>query len=163
MKNRTEWSEWKLLLTEEPTHRVSSLVIVEKSNGQLKTCLGLQHINQAIKRLHFVMPTEKILAQMSNAKFFTKLDASNAYWQIPVDDESSNLLTLNSPNGRYRFLCMPYGIHSASDVCQNRISQMLENIEDAANSQDDIIIWAETLEELQNRAIKVSNLLESRA
>ena len=33
-----------------------------------------------------------------------------------------------------------YGIYSASDVCQNRISQMLGNIEGAANSQDDIII-----------------------
>ena len=36
------------------------------------------------------MPTTKeILVQMSNAKFSTKLDASNAYWQIAVDDESS--------------------------------------------------------------------------
>ena len=87
------------------------------------------------------MPTaEEILVQTSNAKFFTKLDASNTYWQIPVDDESSKLLTFNSPNGRYRFLRMPYGIHLASDVCQNRISQMLENIEGAANNQDDIII-----------------------
>ena len=41
------------------------------------------------------MPTtEEILAQMSNAMFFTKLNANNAYWQMPVDDESSKLLTL---------------------------------------------------------------------
>ena len=32
---------------------------------------------------------------------------------------------------------------------------MLENIEGAANNQDNIIIWGETLEELQNRAIEV--------
>ena len=70
---------------------------------------------------------EEILAQMSN--------------DIPVDDESSKLLTFNSPNGRYHFLRMSYDIHSASDVCRNRISQMLENIEGVANSQDDVIIW----------------------
>ena len=99
------------------------------------------------------MPTvEVILAQMSNAKFFTKLDASNAYWQIPVDDKSLKLFDFH---GCYHFLHMPYNIHSTSDVCQNRISQMLENIEGAANSQDDIIIWGETLEELENRTIKV--------
>ena len=99
------------------------------------------------------MPTvEVILAQMSNAKFFTKLDASNAYWQIPVDDKSLKLFDFR---GCYHFLHMPYNIHSTSDVCQNRISQMLENIEGAANSQDDIIIWGETLEELENRTIKV--------
>ena len=98
------------------------------------------------------MPTvEVILAQMLNAKFFTKSDASNAYWQIPVDDKSLKLFDFH---GCYHFLHMPYDIHSTSDVCQNRISQMLENIEGAANSQDDIIIWGETLEELENRTIK---------
>ena len=92
---------------------------------------------------------------MSNAKLFTKLDASAAYWQIPVDYETSKLITFNSPNGHYHFLRMPYNIHTASDVCQNRISQILENIEGAANSQDDIIIWGENLEELENRTMKV--------
>ena len=38
-------------------------------------------------------PTEEILAQMSNAMFFTKVNANSAYWQMPVDDESSKLLT----------------------------------------------------------------------
>ena len=102
-----------------------------------------------------MLTAEEILAQMSNTKFFTKLDASNEYWKIPVNDKSSKLLTFNSPNGCYCFLSMLYGIHSANDVCQNRISQLLDNIEGATNSQDDIIIWGETLEELKNRTIKV--------
>ena len=141
---------------EKPTDWVSSLVIVEKPNGQLWICLDPQNLNQAIKHPHFIMPTaEEILAQMLNTKFFTKLNASNAYWQIPNDDESSKLFTLNSPNVCYHFLHVPYDIPSASDVCQNRISQMLENIKGAENSQIDIIIWGETLEELKNRTIKV--------
>ena len=83
---------------EEPTDWVSSLVIVEKPSGQLRIGLDPQHLSQTIKRPNFVMPTaEEILAQLSNAKFFTKLDTSIAYWQIPVDDESSKLLTFNSP------------------------------------------------------------------
>ena len=124
---------------EEPTDWVSSLVIVEKPNGQLRICLDPRHLNQVIKRPHCVMQTaDKKFSINVKLKVFTKLYTSNAYWQIPVDDESSKLLTFNCPSGRYRFLRMPYGIHSVSDVCQNRISQMLENIEGAANSQDDI-------------------------
>lgn len=143
---------------EDRAEWVSSLFFVEKP-----ICLDPSYLNHAIKRPHFIMPTtEEILARMSNAKFFSKLDASNAYWQIPVADESSKLLTFNSSNGRYRFLSMPYGIHSAS-VCQNRIYQMFENTEGAANSQDDIIIWGETIDKLKNRTIKFLNLLESRA
>ena len=43
----------------------------------------------------------EILAQMTDAKFFTKLDASNAFWQVKLDEESSKLLTFNTPFGRY--------------------------------------------------------------
>ena len=47
----------------EPTDWLGSLVIVENFNGQLRICLDLRHLNQAIKRSHFVMPAaEKILA-----------------------------------------------------------------------------------------------------
>ena len=98
---------------------------------------------------------QEILPKSGGAKRFTKLDASNTHWRIPIDESSSKLLTLNSPIGRYRFLCMPYGIHSASDMCQQRIAQIIENIEGAKNSQDDIIIWGENSDKLQQRTIKV--------
>ena len=41
---------------------------------------------------------------MSGVKYFSKRDASNAYWQIELDEESSKLLTFNSLFGRYQFL-----------------------------------------------------------
>ena len=39
------------------------------------------------------MPTaDEILSRMAFAKYFTKLDASNAFWQVLLDDESSRLV-----------------------------------------------------------------------
>ena len=38
---------------EEPTDWVSSLVIVEKPNGQLRICLDSRHLNQTIKTSAF--------------------------------------------------------------------------------------------------------------
>ena len=64
----------------EPTDWVNSLVVVEKPNGKLRICLDPKDLNKAIKRHHVHLPTtEEILASMSNARLFTKLDASNAY------------------------------------------------------------------------------------
>ena len=138
----------------EPTDWVSSLVVVQKPNGSLRICLDPRNLNKAIKRHHHKLPTtEEILSKMSNAKYFTKLDASNAYWQIPLDDESSRLLTFNSPYGRYRFLRMPFGIHSASEICQVRIAHIIEHVEGAINSQDDIIIWGSTKSQLKDRTV----------
>ena len=91
----------------------------------------------------------------------TKLDASAAYWQIKLDYESSKLLTFNSPFGRYRFLRMAYGVNSASDVCQYYISQIIEGLDGAVNSQDDIIIWGENDNELKERTIRVMKSIRS--
>ena len=81
---------------------------------------------------------------MSGAKFFTKLDASSGYWQIKVDQESSKLLSFTTPFGRYRFKRLPYGIHSASEIFQASVANILSDIEGSSNSQDDIIIWGKT-------------------
>ena len=37
---------------------------------------------------------------MTDVKLFTTLDASNAFWQIEVDEEPFKLLTFNTPQGR---------------------------------------------------------------
>ena len=83
---------------------------------------------------------------MHGARFFTKFDASNGYWQIPVDCESSDLLTFATCFGHYKFNRMPHGIHSVSEISQLEISKIIEGIDGVANSQDDIIIWADTKE-----------------
>ena len=79
---------------DEPTEWVSSLVIVEKADGRLRVCLDPSDLNKVIKREHHPMPTaDAVMPEMSKAKHFSKLDASNGYWQIKVDEESSKLLT----------------------------------------------------------------------
>ena len=141
----------------EPTDWVSSLVVADKPNGSLRVCLDPRNLNKAIKRHHHKLPTtEEIIAQMSGAKYFTKLDPSNAFWQIPLDEESPYLLTLNTPFGRKRrkrFLRMPYGIHSASEICQVQIAEIIEGIKGTINSQDDIIIRGSTKKELIQRTM----------
>ena len=140
----------------ESTDWVNSMVVVEKPNGNPRICLDPKHLNKAIKRPHYAMPTtEEILTKISTGKLFTKLDASNAYWQIPVVESSSKLLTFNSPKGRFKFIRTPYGIRSASDICQQRIASIIEGIEGTANSQDHILIWGETLDEIKQRTINV--------
>ena len=133
----------------EPNEWVNPLIIVEKPDGKLRICLYAKHLNQAIKRQHYKLPTaEELFSEMHHAKCFTKLDASSAYWQIKVDEESSKLLTLSTLFGRLRFKRLPYGIHSASEVFQKDIEEIIEGCEGARNSQDDIIIWGSTLTQL---------------
>jgi len=72
-------------------------------------------------------------------------------------------------NGGDKFKRLPFGIRSASEVFQHNVSEIIENIEGARNSQDDIIIWADTQKKLTERtkevldAIKLSGMKLNRA
>ena len=113
-------------------------------------------LNKSIKRPDFKLPTtEEMIAKVGSGKRFTKLDASCAYWQIPLDYDSSLLTTFSTPYGRFRYTRMPYGLSSASDVCQMYIAQMLEGITGAGNSQDDILIWGDDDKQLTERTLQV--------
>ena len=130
---------------DEPTDWVSSMVIVVKKNGDLRLCLDPRDLNKVIKREHFQLPTrEGIMSQFAEAKWFSKLDASSGFWQMKLDNTSSRPCTLSTPEGRYRFLCLPYGILSAPEVYHKTIHMIFEHIPGVETMMDDIIIWGST-------------------
>ena len=45
-----------------------------------------------------------------------------------MDDESSKLLTFNTPWGRYRFTRLPFGISSAPEIYQREMDKLFEGI-----------------------------------
>lgn len=143
---------------DEPTEWVSSLVVVQKKTGALRTCLDPRDLNKAIRRAHFKLPTrEEIMAQFAGATWFSKLDASetSGFWQMKLDEESSRLCTFNTPEGRYRFLRLPYGILSAPEVYHKTIHMIFEHIPRVETMMDDIIVWGATREEHDKRLRQV--------
>ena len=125
---------------QKPTDWVNGLVLVEKPNGKLRVCLDPRPLNKAIKREYLHLPTaEEIFSQMSGVPHFSKLDASSGYWQIKVDEQSSNFLTFGTPLGRYRFKRLPYGIYSASKVFQRETTSFISDIPGRGNSQEDFV------------------------
>ena len=108
-----------------PTDWVNSLVIVEKPNGKLRLCLDPKELNQAIKREHYHIPViEEIVSKLDKAQYFSILDANNGFWQIPLDKQSSDLCTFNTPFGRYKFMRLPFGIHNTRE-CLNYLRMLM--------------------------------------
>ena len=86
----------------EPTPWVSSLVIVQKPNGQIRVCLDPGDLNKVLGRSPYPTPTvEDILPELTRAKVFSTVDAKNGFWHVELDDDSSRLTTFNSPFGRF--------------------------------------------------------------
>jgi len=50
-----------------------------------------------------LLAVEQTLAQVSGARYFSKLDANSGFWQIPFAKESSLLTPFITPEGRFQF------------------------------------------------------------
>ena len=92
------------------------MVPVQKSNGKLRICVDLRRLNSAVKRSRFVLPTlEDIAPKLAGAQYFSKLDASSGFWQIPLHPDSAKLTTFMTPFGRFCFKRLPFRITSAPE------------------------------------------------
>ncbi len=132
----------------EPTDWVSSMVAQRKKNtDQIRVCIDPKDLNRALKRPHHPMRTvEEVMMNLSDCKVFSILDATNSFWQIPLDERSSKLTTFNTILGRYRFLRMPYGLNSGSEVFQSTMEQLFSGYP-CEIIVDDILVTGRDLEE----------------
>ena len=96
---------------EETVRKIPHFFLDRKPSGKVRFCLDPKDLNKANLRDHHVTPTlEDILPLFNDAKYFSIVDAKSGYWNVELDEESSYLITFDSPFGRYRFLRMPFGL-----------------------------------------------------
>ena len=148
---------------DRPTPWVSAIVIVKKKSGKLRVCIDPRPLNKAIQRQHFQMPTrEEMIAQLAGAKYFSKLDAAQGFWQLELDEPSSHLCTFITPFGRYRYKRLPFGISSAPEVYHKTVSQIFDGMDGVSTFADDIIIWGSTREQHEKNLRAVLTRIEGK-
>ena len=114
--------------------------------------MDLKHLNESVLREIFPLPeVDDALAQLHGAKVFTKLDANSGFWQIPLADESRLLTTFVTPFGRYCFNKLPFGISSAPEHFQKRMSHILSGLEGVICLVDDVLVFRHDKEEHDSR------------
>ncbi|CAC5417168.1 unnamed protein product [Mytilus coruscus] len=106
-----------LITVTEPSKWVSQMAVVRKPNGKLRICIDPQPLNTALMREHYKVPTlDDVLPKLANAKIFSLLDVQEAYWHVKLDKGSSNLTTMITPFGRYRWARLPFGLKEKKEV-----------------------------------------------
>lgn len=95
----------------DPTDWCAPLVVVHKSNGNVRICTDYTELNKYVQRERFQLPTvEETLAMLGKAKLFTRLDCSSGFHQIELSEESSKYTTFITPFARYAYKRVPFGI-----------------------------------------------------
>ncbi|XP_055714245.1 uncharacterized protein K02A2.6-like [Phlebotomus papatasi] len=116
------------------------IVVARKANGSIRICGDYSTgLNESIEMNNYPIPDpDSLFSRMSNKSVFSHIDLSDAYLQVPMDEESSKLLTIHTPRGLFRFNRLPPGIRSAPGIFQEVVERMLQGIPDVICYFDDI-------------------------
>ena len=137
------------------------IVAVPKKNRKFRICGDYKvNVNQVLDVNQYPLPTpDQLFATLAGGTKFTTLDLSQAYMQLPLEEESKQYVTINTHRGLYRYTRMPFGIASAPAIFQRLMDTVLQGIPNVMCYIDDILVTGKDDEDhLRNLAAVLSRL-----
>ncbi|XP_064470186.1 uncharacterized protein K02A2.6-like [Ornithodoros turicata] len=118
------------------------IVPVVKRDGRVRICGDLKiTVNPvAVPERYPIARVEELFAKLSGGKKFSKLDLKDAYQQILLDEESKNLVTINTQKGLYRYVRLPFGVSTAPALFQRIMENLLQDLRGVVVYFDDILV-----------------------
>ena len=142
----------------------SNVVIVRKKDGAIRFCIDYRKLNQrTIKDAYAIPRIDDTLHLLAGAKYFTKLDLKNGYWQVELNkDDKAKTAFQVGPLGFYECNRMPFGLCNAPATFQRLMERCMGelNLRNCLLYLDDIIIFSSTFEEHLERLQTVFSRLE---
>ena len=125
------------------------IVPVVKSNGDIRICGDFKTtVNPSLDVEQYTLPRmEDMLATLEHGQTFSKIDLRQAYLQLPLDDASRKITTINTSKGLYSYNRLPFGITSSPAIWQRTMDQILSGLPGVQCNQDDMIVTGKTEED----------------
>src|SRR5262249_3757042 len=90
-----------------------------------------------------------LLNTFEGMNWFTKLDASMGYWQVPIHEDDTKYCSFICQEGQFEFIRMSFGLMNAPATFQRMNDSILKDVlrKFCVVYLDDIIIYSKTFEE----------------
>ncbi|KAJ8021906.1 hypothetical protein HOLleu_39239 [Holothuria leucospilota] len=149
--SKVDYSDW-----------AAPIVIVRKTDDTIRICGDYKvTINPCIDVTQYPLPNpQDIYASLAGGTVFSKLDLSQAYQQMLVDEDSRKYLTINTQKGLYQYNRLAFGVASAPAIFQSVMDQILQGIDGVMCYLDDILITGMNTEQHLERLRLVLNRLK---
>ncbi len=124
----------------------SPIVPVPKADGRLRLCGDYKAtINPCLEMDKYPLPRpDELFSALAGGQRFSKLDLTQAYQQMRVEEDSQQFLTINTQQGLYQYTRLPFGIASAPAIFQRTMDTILQGIPQTVCYIDDILVTGAT-------------------
>ena len=147
-------------IPEGPSAWISPLVVVLKSDGDIRVCVDMRGVNEAIIRERHPIPTvEELLHDLNGSTVFSKVDLKWGFHQILLSEDSRHITTFVMHHDLYRYKWLMFGVTSTPEKYQQIIRDVLRCCEGVANIADDLVIHGNGIEEYDKRLFGVLDRL----
>ncbi|XP_067248999.1 NACHT, LRR and PYD domains-containing protein 3-like isoform X2 [Chanodichthys erythropterus] len=132
------------VIEESSSNWASPIVLVPKTDGSVRFCVDYRKVNAVSKFDAYPMPrVDELLDRLGTARFYSTLDLTKGYWQIPLSPLSKEKTAFTTPFGLHQFVTLPFGLFGAPATFQRLMDKVLRpHAAYAAAYLDDIIIFS---------------------
>lgn len=151
------------IIKEARSPYASPIVVARKKNGKIRMCIDYRTLNARTVPDQYTVPRiDDALDCLTGSCWFSVLDLRSGYYQIPMLEEDKEKTAFICPLGFYQFERMPQGITGAPATFQRLMESVVGdmNLLQCLVYLDDIIVFSRTLEEHEERLLKVLDRLE---
>ena len=103
------------------------IVVVPKKDGRVRLCGDYKMtINQYLEVDRYPLPKPNdLFATLAGGQKFSKIDLSQAYQQLVLEEESCELVVINTHIGLFSYTRLPFGVASAPALFQRAMDSIL--------------------------------------
>ena len=124
------------------------VVLVKKPDGTHRFCINYRKLNMKTKfDAEPMNQPDDILANLATKKYFSKLDFTRGFWQIPMEQNSKEYTAFNTQSGCYHFSRLPFGLVNSPATYNRMMRKLLADLEDVDNYVDDVLGHTKSWEE----------------
>lgn len=150
------------IIRESQSPYASPIILVPKKDGSPRLCVDYRKLNSLTVKQKFPLPRiDDQLDKLLNFSTYITLDLYSGYFQVPMAPEAIPLTAFITPDGKYEFLRMSFGLCNSPAVFQHMMSKILSELNDTSIIPylDDILIPAKSTQEGLVKLERVLQLL----
>ena len=141
-----------------------SFPVLKGDGSSVRLVSDFKNVNRCIKRpTHPTDSDNQLLRQISpTSRYFCTIDCVSGYHHIPITEESSNLLVIATPAGRFRMKVLAQGVSSASDIFNIVTDGSTRLDKHVVKNMDDLAFFVESLVDLEKHVCNFCSFVKEK-